>query len=322
MHARNYPAIASHRASSSPQVAIESPPPEEDIMRKLLLSIALVTTLTAIAVAQQAGGGRGAAPEPVAAPRQLKPGFFLITGAGANTGVRVTPEGLIVVDTKNPSTETNNIFAGLNTQLKVISPLPVKYIINTHHHPDHTGNNGALVDLGAKVIGLEALKTNMAADSRTAQIPGRPTETFAKDYVLKFGGVQVDAHHYGNAHTNDDTVVYFPDLKIAMISDTVYDTNPVVDWANGGSVLGWKTSLDAILKLDFEIAIPGRGEPRPKADVAAFKTKIDTVIDRGNAAIKAGATKETFMAQVKLDDLGWMEAKPFFDNLYDELTKK
>jgi cyclase len=290
-------------------------------MRKLLLLIAIVTTLTGTAVAQQAGGGRGTTPE-TQATRELKPGFFLITGGGANTAVRVTPEGLIVVDTKNPPTETNNIFAALNTQLKMISPLPVKYILNTHHHPDHTGNNGALVDLGAKVIGLEALKTNMAADPRTAQITGRPTETFAKDYVLKFGGVQVDAHHLGNAHTNDDTVVYFPDLKIAMISDTVTDTSPVVDWANGGSVLGWKTSLEAILKLDFETAIPGRGEPRPKADVAAFKTKIDTVIDRGNAAIKAGATKDTFMAQVKIDDLGWMEQKAFFDGLYDELTKR
>jgi len=286
-------------------------------MRKLLLSIALVTALTGTTVAQQ----RGAAPE-IQATRQLKPGFFVITGGGANTAVRVTPEGLIVVDTKNPSTETNNIFATLNVQLKMISPLPVKYILNTHHHPDHTGNNGALADLGAKVVGLEMLKTNMANDPRTKDIPGRPTETFAKDYVLKFGGVQVDAHHLGNAHTNDDTVVYFPDLKIAMISDTVTDTNPVVDWANGGSVLGWKSSLDAILKLDFEIAIPGRGEPRPKADVAAFKTKIDTIIDRGNAAIKAGANKENFMAQVKIDDLMWTLNKAFFDSFYDELTKK
>ena len=292
-------------------------------MRKRFFAIALVVAFVSMAAAQQPpAAGRGGAPDNVAPARQLKPGFFLITGAGANTAVRVTPEGLIVVDCKNPTTETNNIFAAFNAQLKAVSPLPVKYILNTHHHPDHTGNNGALVDLGAKVIGLEALKTNMAADPRTAQIAGRPTETFAKDYVLKFGGVQVEAHHYGNAHTNDDTVVYFPDLKIAMISDTVTDTNPVVDWANGGSVLGWKTSLDAILKLDFEIAIPGRGEPRPKADVAAFKTKIDTVIDRGNAAIKAGATKDTFMAQVKIDDLGWMEQKAFFDNLYDELTKK
>jgi cyclase len=282
-------------------------------MRKQLLAMGLMITFSGICAAQAQR-----APDTVAMARQLKPGLFLITGAGANTAVRVTSEGLIVVDTKLAG-DAN--VAALNAQLKAISPLPVKYILNTHHHPDHVGNNGKFADMGVTIIGLEVLKTNMAADPRTAEIPGRPTQTFAKDYVLKFGGVQVDAHHYGNAHTNDDTVVYFPDLKIAMISDTVTDTNPVVDWANGGSVVGWKTSLEAILKLDFEIAIPGRGEPRPKADVQAFKTKIDTVIDRGNAAIKAGATKDTFMAQVKIDDLGWMEAKAFFDNLYDELLK-
>ena len=288
-------------------------------MRKQLLAIGLIITLSGICAAQaQRGGARGGAPDTVAMARQLKPGLFLITGAGANTAVRVTPEGLIVVDSKLAGDEN---FAALSAQLKAISPLPVKYLLNTHHHPDHTGNNQKLADMGATIIGLEALKTNMAADPRTADIPGRPTQTFAKDYVLKLGGIQVDAHHLGNAHTNDDTVVYFPDLKIAMISDSVTDTNPVVDWANGGSVVGWKAALDATLKLDFEIAIPGRGEPRPKADVQAFKIKIDTVIDRGNAAIKAGATKDTFMAQVKIDDLGWTEAKAFFDNLYDELSK-
>lgn len=288
-------------------------------MRNRLLAFTLALALTGIASAAQQRGG---APDNVAMARQLKPGFFLITGAGANTAVRVTTEGLILVDCKNPSTDTNDIFAALNAQIKTISPLPVKFLLNTHHHPDHVGNNQKFVDLGATVIGLEALKTNMAADPRTSAILGRPTVTFPKDYVLKLGGVEVDAHHLGNAHTNDDTVVYFPDLKIAMISDAVTDTNPVVDWANGGSVVGWKAELDAILKLDFEIAIPGRGEPRGKAEVQAFKTKIDTVIDRGNAAIKAGATKDTFMAQVKIDDLGWTEAKAFFDNLYDELTKK
>ena len=282
---------------------------------------ALMMAMTLSVAGQQPAGGRAGAPDVVSAARQLKPGFFLITGAGANTAVRVTTEGLIVVDSKLPSSDTSDNFAALSAQLKAISPLPVKYLLNTHHHPDHVGNNGKFADAGVKVVGLEALKSNMAADTRTAQLAGRPSETFARDYVLKFGGVQVEAHHLGNAHTNDDTIVYFPDLKIAMISDTVTDTNPVVDWANGGSVLGWRSSLEAILKLDFEIAIPGRGEPRPKADVAAFKTKIDTVIDRGNAAIKAGATKQTFMAQVKIDDLGWMEQPAFFENLFDEFSR-
>jgi cyclase len=293
--------------------------------RNTLIAILLVAAFGAPAIVVSAGqrGGRGgnAAPDNVMEPRQLKPGFFLITGAGANTAVRVTPEGLILVDCKNPATATNDIYGALVTQIKTISPLPVKYILNTHHHPDHVGNNQKFVDTGAQVIGLEALKANMASDPRTTDIPGRPSITFAKDYTLKFGGVEVQAHHYGRAHTGDDTIVYFPDLKIVMVSDTITDTNPVVDVANGGGLAEWGQVLDNVLKLDFEIAIPGRGEPRPKADIQAFKVRIDTVVKRVSDAIKAGATKDQLMAQVKTDDVGFTFQKNVFDNLYDELTK-
>jgi glyoxylase-like metal-dependent hydrolase (beta-lactamase superfamily II) len=282
------------------------------------IAIVLPIALSGAAAGRQRDGTNGATlPDTVAKARPLKSGFFLITGGGANTGVRVTSEGLIVVDSKNPG---DDVFAALTTQLKSISPLPVKFILNTCHDPDHVGNNGKLVELGATVIGTDALGTEMAIDARTAPIMGRPTITFARDYIMVFGDVTVEAHHFGNAHTVEDAVVYFPDLKIAMIGDMVTDTNPVLD-RTGGSILGWKTSLDRILQLDFDIATPSRGEPRPKADVQAFKTKIDAVIDRGNAAIKAGATKDTFMARVKIDDLGWTEPKAFFDSLYDELTK-
>jgi cyclase len=266
------------------------------------------------------GGGRGGAADNTVLPaRQLKPGLFLLTGAGANTLVRVTPEGLIVVDTKNPGEAQAN---SLIEQIKAISPLPVKYVINTQHHPDHVGNNQKFIDAGATVIGLEALKTLMASDTRTLNIPGRPTQTFAKDYSLKFGGAQVDAHFYGRGHTGDDTMVYFPDAKVVMVSDQMSDGNPVIDWANGGSWAEWSKSLEGVLKLDFEIAIQGRGEPKTRADVQAFKTKVDLVTSRASDAIKAGATKETLAMQVKTDDLApWAFNAMFFGNLYDELKK-
>jgi glyoxylase-like metal-dependent hydrolase (beta-lactamase superfamily II) len=251
--------------------------------------------------------------------RQLKPGLFLITGAGANTLVRVTTEGLIVVDTKNPGEEQYN---GLITQIKAVSPLPVKYVINTQHHPDHVGNNQKFIDSGAQVLALEALKTFMGSDQRTSAIPGRPTQTFAKDYVLKLGGAEVQAHFYGRGHTGDDTMVYFPDSKVVMVSDEMTDTSPVIDWANGGSWVEWSKVLDGVLKLDFETAIQGRGEPKTRADVEAFKKKVDLVISRASDAIKAGATKETLAMQVKVDDLApWTLNAQFFGNLYDELKK-
>jgi glyoxylase-like metal-dependent hydrolase (beta-lactamase superfamily II) len=288
---------------------------------KSLIAIAATVLVAASAAFAQApqGRGRGGAPDTVMPPRQLKPGLFLITGGGANTLVRVTTEGLIVVDTKNPGDEQYN---GLLTQIKAASPLPVKVVINTQHHPDHVGNNQKFIDAGAQVLALEALKSFMTSDPRTSSIPGRPTQTFAKDYVLKLGGAEVQAHFYGRGHTGDDTMVYFPDAKVVMVSDQMTDGNPVIDWANGGSWVEWSKVLEGVLKLDFEIAIKGRGEPKTRADVEAFKKKVDLVISRATDAIKAGATKETLAAQVKVDDLApWMLNAQFFGNLHDELKK-
>lgn len=285
-------------------------------------SIVVLSIVTAGLLAQAPpGGGRGGpkAGATIEKIRLLKPNLYMITGGGANTLVRVTPEGLILVDTKNPGDDNYN---RVMEEIKSVSNLPVKYVLNTQHHPDHVGTNQKFIDAGAAVISLEALKTFMGSDPRTKDIPGRPTQTFAKDYVLKFGGAEVDAHFYGRGHTGDDTMVYFPDLKVVMVSDQITDNTPIVDFANGGSAVGWNQSLDGVLKLDFEMAIPGRGEPKTRADVEAYKTKFATLLSRASDAIKAGATKETLAMQVKTDDLGWMFNAAFYGSLYDELTKK
>ena len=80
--------------------------------------------------------------------------------------------------------------------------------------------------------------------------------------------------------------------------------------------------LDGVLKLDFDMAIPGRGEPKTRAEVEAFRDKFATLISRASDAIKAGATRETLAMQVKTDDLGWTFNAAFYGSLYDELTKK
>jgi glyoxylase-like metal-dependent hydrolase (beta-lactamase superfamily II) len=289
----------------------------------LMLAVSLVTTglLAQAPPGGGRGGGKGApkAGATVEKIRLLKPNLYMITGGGANTLVRVTPEGLIVVDTKNPGDDNYN---RVMEEIKSVSDLPVKYVLNTHHHPDHVGTNQKFIDAGATVIALEALKTNMGTDGRTKDIPGRPTQTFAKDYVLKFGGAEVDAHFYGRGHTGDDTMVYFPDLKVVMVSDQMSDNTPIVDFANGGSAVEFTRSLEGVLKLDFDTAIPGRGEPKTRADVQAFRDKFASVVTRASDAIKAGATKETLAMQVKTDDLGFTFQPAFYGSLYDELTKK
>jgi len=283
----------------------------------LILTSALLLT-PALVLAQGKGKGGPKAGATVEKIRELKPNLYMIAGGGANTLGRVTPEGLIVVDTKNPGGDN---FARVMEEIRTVSQAPVKYVLNTHHHPDHVGNNKQFIDAGATVIALDELKTRMASDPRTKDIPGLPTQTFTKDYTLKFGGAVVEAHSYGHGHTGDDTMVYFPDLKVVMVSDQITDNTPIVDYANGGSALEWNRSLDGVLKLDFDMAIPGRGEPKTKAEIDAYRTKFATLLSRARDAIKAGATADTLGMQVKTDDLGWMFQPAFYASLYQELSK-
>jgi glyoxylase-like metal-dependent hydrolase (beta-lactamase superfamily II) len=286
----------------------------------LIVLFVLTAAIGRAQAPQGAGrGGRGGAGQVVEKIRQLKPDLYMITGGGANTLVRVTPDGLIVVDTKNPGDENYN---RLMEEIRTVSNLPVRIVINTQHHPDHVGTNQKFIDAGAQVVALEALKTHMASDQRTKAIPGLPTQTFAKDHVVKLGGAEVRMYSFGRGHSGGDTIVYFPDSRVVMVSDQMTDNAPIVDFANGGSAVGWAPILDGVMKLDFEMAIPGRGEPKTRADVEAYRTKFATVVTRASAAIKAGATRDQLATQVKTEDLGWQFNAAFYGSLYDELTKK
>src|SRR5215469_3167973 len=163
--------------------------------KKLLFACAVVACMLNVSAYAQRGGGRGpAAGQTVEKIKMLKPNLYEITGGGANTLIRVTNQGLIVVDTKNPPPSQDDNYARVMEEIRSVTNQPVKYVINTQHHPDHVGNNQKFIDAGAQVIALDELKTRMASDPRTRNIPGLPTVTFAKDYDLKFGGAEVQAH--------------------------------------------------------------------------------------------------------------------------------
>ena len=168
------------------------------MLRRISFIMALVALVPA-AFAQR-GGGRGAAGQTVEKIKMLKPNLYEITGGGANTLIRVTNQGLIVVDTKNPpnpptAAESDN-YNRVMEEIRSVTNQPVKFVINTQHHPDHVGNNQKFIDAGAQVVALEALKTWMENDPRTKDIPGRPTVTFAKDYTLKLGDAEVRLYSF------------------------------------------------------------------------------------------------------------------------------
>ena len=115
--------------------------------------------------------------------------------------------------------------------------------------------------------------------------------------------------------------VYFPDVKVVATSDAVTTgtTGPLADYAGGGSFVGFAPVLDAMLKLDFDTAIPGAGPVLTKADVQAFRAKIGTVIDRASALVKAGVAPDQLLMQLKTDDLGWAPRIPMVDAFVAEL---
>ncbi len=284
----------------------------------MLLRTVVFLGLVALAQAQPKGGGPPV--QPVQPIQQVKPGLYMIAGAGANSEVRVTNDGLIVVDGKLPGEQNYN---ALLEQIKSVSSQPVKYLIVTHHHPDHTGNNDRFLAAGVQVIGHENLKKNLASATGNS-VPASPSMTYpGADYTLRLGGVEVQLHHYGRAHTSGDSVVYFPDLKVVAVSDVITTgmLGPLADYAGGGSFLEWSKVLDSILKLDFDACIPGNGGVLSKADVQAYKTKIETFVSRAKEAVRNGATKDQLMAQIKTDDLGWTPRVPNVDAFYAELQK-
>jgi cyclase len=290
-------------------------------LRNTFLTIGAISAAAMAALAQppapSAEGRR--APQPQAI-QQVKAGLFMITGAGANTTVRVTTEGLIVVDGKLAGQANYDALMAL---IKGASDQPVKYLIITHHHADHSGNNQRFLDAGAQVVAHEDLKKYLVTYTVNPK-PAMPSITYpgAED-TLTLGGVKVELHHFGRAHTGGDTVVYFPDLKVVDVSDVVTTgkTGPLIDYAGGGSATDWTNVLAGILALDFDAAIPGNGDVLTKADVQAYKTKFDTVMARARELVRQGVPADQLLAQIKTDDIGWAPRIPKVDAFYAELSE-
>jgi cyclase len=284
-------------------------------MKTLLLTIAVLAT-SAFSQAPPAGGGRGA-PQPQAI-QQVKPGLYMVTGAGGNSTFRVTNEGVILVDGKLPGEANYN---ALMTLIKGATDQPVKYLIVTHHHADHTGNNQRFLDAGVKVVATENLNKNLVTYVQDPK-PASANVTYpGAEYSIKLGGTTVELHHFGRAHTSGDTVVYFPDLKVVCLSDTVTTgrTDPLIDYAGGGSATDWTNVLAGVLKLDFDAAIPGNGDVLTKADVQAYKAKFDTMIAKAKELVAKGVPKDQLLAQLKTDN-GWAPRVPNVDAFVAELS--
>jgi cyclase len=174
---------------------------------------------------------------------KIKPNLFVLKGGGGNTAVFVTTNGVVVVDAKNPGWGTPIL-----DKIKELTNKPVTTLINTHTHGDHVSGNvefPATVD----VVVQENTKANMEKMDIFKQNNGRgmAKKTFKDKMTLGKGDEQIDLYYFGAGHTNGDAIVVFPALRTAHLGDLFAGKGlPLVDAANGGSVLHYPETLNKV----------------------------------------------------------------------------
>ena len=231
---------------------------------------------------------------------KIKEDLYMIEGDGGNVAVYVTSEGVILVDDKFDQDHD-----GIVAHVKSITNLPVKYVLSTHYHADHSGGNAKFLST-AEIISTANARTNIVNHVQSNAPPGvAPARvTFTEETAVFLGGKEVRARYFGRGHTNGDAIVYFPALRTIHTGDMMAGTTPLIDYTGGGSVVEWTKTLDAAMKLDFDTVIPGHGAVTNKAGLLAYRNNIEKLRDRATGLIRQGKSQED-VGKVMAAEFGW-----------------
>jgi cyclase len=229
--------------------------------------------------------------------QKIKDDLYMIEGDGGNVAVYLTNDGVILIDDKFER-DFNDIMA----KVKSVTDKPVKYVLNTHQHGDHTGSNEKLLPI-AEIIAHKNARANMEKNKQ----PGLMRVVFSDESDVFLGGKEVRMKYYGRGHTNGDAVVYFPALRVLHTGDLFVSSAPLIDYANGGSAGEWAATLDGALKLDFDTVIPGHGPVSKKEDLMKFRDNMRTLSTRVSGLVREGKSKDE-VAKMLTGDLGWPQA--------------
>jgi cyclase len=255
----------------------------------------------------------------------VRGGIHLVRGPGGNTTLQVGDDGVVVVDT-GPASSAPDLVEAIRT----LSPRPIRQIINTHVHDDHTGGNGIVARAGrfigsaqarpaftflgsaagAPILAFETVLSRMSAapSGGSSSIPSDtwPTETyFTQKKELYVNGESIQLLHQPAAHSDSDTVVYFRRSDVLSTGDVFSPGGyPVIDIAQGGSIKGLLTAINSLIDIavpDFNeeggtLVIPGRGRICDEADLSDYRDMVTIVRDRVQDMVSKRATLEQITA--------------------------
>jgi len=265
-----------------------------------------------------------APPPPPLTTEKVRDNLFVIKGGNAgNTAVFVTAKGVVLVDTK---------LAGwgerLMDQVRSVTDKPVTTIINTHTHGDHTGSN-EFFPASVEVVAQENTKTNMekmdAFKGEKAQF--LPDKTYKDKLTLNSGNDQIDLYYFGAGHTNGDSIVVFPTLRVAHAGDLfARKATPLIDVNNGGSGVAYPETLKKAFGIkDVDQVITGHDLVLPWSALNEYAEFNLAFLDATKAAFKEGKSAEDAVAQFKMPDkfkdYGMTGLKDNVPKIYTELKK-
>jgi glyoxylase-like metal-dependent hydrolase (beta-lactamase superfamily II) len=265
---------------------------------------------------------------------KLSPTTYMMVGAGGNLGVAVGEDAVFLIDDQ---------FAPLTPKIAAaiakLSDKPVKFVLNTHWHGDHTGGNENLGRTGALIVAHDNVRKRLSTEqfmefinTRTKPEPrgALPAVTFANEITFHLNGDELYAFHAPRAHTDGDAVVWFRNSNVIHMGDTFFNQlYPFIDASSGGSLDGTIAAADRALSMinDATKVIPGHGPLGSRADLLAYRTMLATIGDRIKSQIKNGAKLEEVIASkptAEFDETwgkGFLPPAKFVEMLYRSLPK-
>jgi len=236
----------------------------------------------------------------------LRKDVGIFTERGGTIGFLLSKDGIVVIDAQFPDTAPHLI-----ADLKQKSTAPFLYLLNTHHHGDHSSGNIAFKGIAEHVFAHQNSLTNqknVAEKNNNMDKQLLPDMTFTTDYKFKIGDEKIKADYYGAGHTNGDAVYFFEEANIMHTGDLMFNKrHPFVDRSAGANMASWIKDLDKVIKKADKNTIiifghslnPGE-ETGNKEDVKKFQDYLGKVLAFAESEIKKGVSKEDFIKNTSI----------------------